>query len=38
MSDLESNQNYQPMTLGQWMLTTFLAQLPRVQFLNLFVQ
>tara|TARA_B100000686_G_scaffold280152_1_gene301115 strand:+ start:79 stop:312 length:234 start_codon:yes stop_codon:yes gene_type:complete len=37
MSDLESTQNYHPMTLGQWMLTTFLAQLPIAGLVLLFI-
>ena len=32
-----TDQNYQPMTTGQWMLTTFLAQLPIAGLVLLFI-
>ena len=32
-----SDQNYQPMTTGQWMLTTFLSSLPIAGLILLFI-
>jgi len=32
-----SDQNYQPMTTGQWMLTTFLSYLPIAGLILLFI-
>ncbi len=37
MNDQNTNQNYEPMTVGQWMLTTFLAQLPIAGVVMLFI-
>ena len=37
MNDTNTNQNYEPMTTGQWMLTTFLSQLPIAGVVMLFI-